>query len=670
MELKAVTNKSFVLGIDGMDPRLTKKYINEGRMPNTERLIARGAARKDLTMLGGMPTVTPPMWTTLATGAYPCTHGITQFSRIVWDNIITCGYNMDSRNCKAEPLWNVSAENGIKTLVFHWPGSSWPPTSDNANLHVVDGTQPAAVNMGVAQVESEFILVASTKTDAVTYRKKAATDANVPCVITDLQLDEDAYDLTEAALGANGYVNIVLTPEEGQGSLTAQPYDVVLSPIKDAKDWNNVPEDAKEFVLLFAQGRVRRVGLILKNEEGVYDRIAIYRSKKEAMPIRVIKNGEFANEVIDESLNKDDKKIVVNRNMRVLEIKPDGSYIKIWISAAMDIAKDDVWHPKRLYKMVTEHVGYPAPECMTGAADEKLIVDCMIANWERLAKWESEAIHYLIEQEHYGMVFSHFHSIDACGHMIVKYLKERKDSRLSERAYQEYMALVYEQADRYIGTYLHMLDEGWTIYLVSDHAQVSPEYDVPMINDSGVSVRVMEELGFTALKKDENGNDLHEIDWANTKAIALMTAIIINDTERFPEHGIVAPEDKYEVEEEIMTALYGYRDKKTQKRIISLALRNKDAYILGMGGPECGDIVFFNAEGYTYDHADSISTTFGYANTSVSPIFIAAGKGIKEGCITERIIREVDLIPTMAVLAGLRMPAQCEGAPIYQIMDM
>ena len=109
MELKAVTNKSFVLGIDGMDPRLTKKYINEGRMPNTERLIARGAARKDLTMLGGMPTVTPPMWTTLATGAYPCTHGITQFNRIVWDNIIMSGYNMDSRNCKAEPLWNVSA---------------------------------------------------------------------------------------------------------------------------------------------------------------------------------------------------------------------------------------------------------------------------------------------------------------------------------------------------------------------------------------------------------------------------------------------------------------------------------------------------------------------------------------------------------------------------------
>lgn len=670
MNLKATTQKSFVLGIDGMDPKLTKKYIKEGRMPNTAKLIERGSCREDLTMLGGMPTVTPPMWTTLATGAYPCTHGITQFNRIMWDNIVSSGYNLDSRNCKAEPLWNVSANNGIKTLVFHWPGSSWPPTSDNPNLHVIDGTQPAAVNMGVAQTESEFVLVASEKTEDVIYRKKAATDENVPCVITDLKINDDIIDLSDVATGENGFVNIVLSPEEGQGSLTAQPYDIVLSPIKEAHNWATTPEDAKEFTILFAQGRVRRVGLILKNDNNIYNKIAIYKSKKETTPLYTLENGEFGTEIIDESLNKNDEKVIVNRNMRLLELKPDGTYLKMWISAAMDISKDDVWHPKHLYKTVTDNVGYPSPECMTGAADPQLIVNCMIANWEAMANWESQAIHCLINKENYGMVFSHFHNIDACGHMIVKFLKERENSRLSEEKYQEFMALVYEQTDRYIGSYLHMLDEGWTIYLVSDHAQVSPEHDVPMINDAGVSVRVMEELGFTTLKKDEFGNDLHKIDWSNTKAIALMTHIIINDTERFPEHGIVKPEDKYELEEEIITALYSYRDKKTNKRVISLALHNKDAYIIGMGGPECGDIIFFNAEGYTFDHADSISTTLGYADTSVSPIFIAAGPGIKENYITDRIIREVDIVPTMAILAGLKMPAQCEGAPIYQIMEI
>ena len=48
---------------------------------------------------------------------------------------------------------------------------------------------------------------------------------------------------------------------------------------------------------------------------------------------------------------------------------------------------------------------------------------------------------------------------------------------------------------------------------------------------------------------------------------------------------------------------------------------------------------------------------------------IFAGKGIKAGIYTERAIREVDLAPTTAYLLGLRMPAQCEGAVVYQIID-
>ena len=117
-----------------------------------------------------------------------------------------------------------------------------------------------------------------------------------------------------------------------------------------------------------------------------------------------------------------------------------------------------------------------------------------------------------------------------------------------------------------------------------------------------------------------------------------------------------------------MTALYGYRDPETGKRIIAMALRNKDAAVLGLSGPECGDIIYFTAEGYTMDHGDCLTTTYGYANTSVAPIFVAAGKGLKESYTTDRVIRLVDIAPTVAVLAGVRMPKQCEGAPIYQIL--
>ena len=118
-----------------------------------------------------------------------------------------------------------------------------------------------------------------------------------------------------------------------------------------------------------------------------------------------------------------------------------------------------------------------------------------------------------------------------------------------------------------------------------------------------------------------------------------------------------------------MTALYGYKHPETGHRIIACALRNKDAVLLGLGGPESGDIVYWTAEGVNYDHTDSLSTTYGICDTSSSPILIAAGPGIKENFVTDRYIRETDLVPTMAILGGVRMPAQCEGAPVYQIFE-
>lgn len=36
--------KILVLGIDGLDPRLTRRFVNEGRMPNTKKFLEKGSA--------------------------------------------------------------------------------------------------------------------------------------------------------------------------------------------------------------------------------------------------------------------------------------------------------------------------------------------------------------------------------------------------------------------------------------------------------------------------------------------------------------------------------------------------------------------------------------------------------------------------------------------------
>ena len=46
---------------------------------------------------------------------------------------------------------------------------------------------------------------------------------------------------------------------------------------------------------------------------------------------------------------------------------------------------------------------------------------------------------------------------------------------------------------------------------------------------------------------------------------------------------------------------------------------------------------------------------------------MAAGPGVKQGFEIKGYVREVDVAPTAAVLLGVDIPAQCEGAPAYQI---
>lgn len=254
--------------------------------------------------------------------------------------------------------------------------------------------------------------------------------------------------------------------------------------------------------------------------------------------------------------------------------------------------------------------------------------------------------------------------------MFWYFAKERAELGNDAVIYQQFLEDVYVQTDRYLGAFLPKLDEGWTIFIVSDHGLVSSEsshHGIPLIGDPfGCNAMLLKELGYTALKKDADGNDLREINWENTKAVATRGNHIIINVKGRNINGIVEPEDKYALEEEIISALYNY--KLDGHRVIAMALRNKDAAVIGMGGDECGDIIYFLEEGYNRVHGDCLSTTYGYFDTSVSPIFIGVGKGIKPGT-TKRVIRQVDFAATLAVLGGVRMPADCEGAPIYQILE-
>ena len=668
MERKAMTNKLLMLGMDGMDPRFTMRMLREGKMPNTQKVLERGAASEDLVMLGGHPTITPPMWTTLACGCYANVHGIVQFSRRA-EELDKQAYNLDSRNCKAEPLWNVFAEAGKKTLVWHWPGSSWPPTSDSENLYVVDGSSPGGLGNGVNKCDVAVFVGASTAINEVTFMARAATDATAPCVVDDVDL-ADAGEFTGTPSASAAKSNVILRGTQKTSEFSNTPLDMVRSPIKDATGWANAPEGAKEFTVMFSKGLIRRPALILKDETGKYSHVQIFKSKKETEPFADLAEvGKMYTGIIDDAIKADGTRVRTARNVKVLKLEEDASQVLLYVSVAMDIDNDSAWHPKRLFKEVRENIGVIPPSTAFGNQSKEMITDCMLEDWTTNANWQAAAMQYVIDKENIDVVFSHFHGIDAQTHMFLKHMCEKPYNKRSVADVVKNCEDVYVQADNYIGQFLHYLDEGWTLVVFSDHGLVSAYYDLPFLGDSaGVNYRVMHDLGFTNVVLDENGNETGEIDWSTTKAIAIGECHIWINLKGRELHGIVDPEDQYELERQIIDGLYNYRDPDTGRRIVSVAVRNRDAVHFGLGGPDSGDIIYFNEEGFNFDHGDMLSTAYGAEETSSSPIFMAAGPGIKENFRTKRIIRETDFAATMAVLGGVRMPNDCEGAPVYQIL--
>lgn len=89
----------------------------------------------------------------------------------------------------------------------------------------------------------------------------------MPCVVTGLDEDtpqQSATGLAELTGGkySDGWASYVIDPwKDGQGDYINIPVDASLSPLKDAETEKWVmalPEGAKEFVILFSHGLIRR----------------------------------------------------------------------------------------------------------------------------------------------------------------------------------------------------------------------------------------------------------------------------------------------------------------------------------------------------------------------------------------------------------------------------
>lgn len=118
--------RTFIIGLDALVPQLTERFIAEGKMPNIAKLIERGSYAHALPVL---PTHTPVNWTTIGTGAWPGTHGITGFSmKDRTKKLDNWTSGADTAQVQAEFLWQAAERVGKKSILLKWGGPMYPVT--------------------------------------------------------------------------------------------------------------------------------------------------------------------------------------------------------------------------------------------------------------------------------------------------------------------------------------------------------------------------------------------------------------------------------------------------------------------------------------------------------------------------------------------------------------
>ncbi|NOY39644.1 MAG: nucleotide pyrophosphatase, partial [Nitrospirae bacterium] len=149
---KNKAGRVIIVGLDGLDPDLTARYMEEGKLPNLSRISETGTFRKLQTTL---PPISPVAWSTFTTGVDPSRHNIFDFLnrdlRTYLPELSSTKIIPGSRSLsigkyliplskpsvkllrKGKPFWNLLGKYGIFSAIIRVP-ITYPPEKLNGVL--------------------------------------------------------------------------------------------------------------------------------------------------------------------------------------------------------------------------------------------------------------------------------------------------------------------------------------------------------------------------------------------------------------------------------------------------------------------------------------------------------------------------------------------------------
>ncbi len=500
----AMTKKVVILGLDGMDPGLTTKFMREGRLPNFQKLAEKGVFRPLDTSL---PSMSPVAWSTFATGTDashhciydfltrdPCTYGPMLSSTDIGSakKVVNIGRYMIPIGKprmrllqKSQHFWKLLGEKHIFSIIQRVP-ITFPPVPFKNGLLLSGMCVP---DLRGSQGTFSFF---STETEEGGEAKFIGGEQTVlrrkGNVIRSRLVGPD-----NSLLKTGGRMTLPFTltiaDDKRSALLEIEGADAVTLPVNEYSDW-------------------------------------IELTFKAGLGIKVSGIAKFY------LLSADPH---VNLYMTPIHIDPE--------NPAMPISHPEVYAiylAKKQGKYATLGLAEDTWSLNNRVTNEKIFFEQAMDIYEERETMFLDAV----KQSKSGLVTTVFDTTDRVQHMFYRYLdpthpaNEGKDTE----EWKDAIAKVYEKADALVGKVSQLIDDPNTVFMViSDHGFTNFR--------RGVNINSwLRDNGYLTLKEEgaRTGGEYFEgVDWSRTKAFALgLTGIFINRAGR-EKSGIVAEGAEY-----------------------------------------------------------------------------------------------------------------------------
>ena len=623
------SKKMIVLGIDGMDPKILGKLMEEGKMPNFSKLAAEGSF---MPLGTSIPPQSPVAWSDFITGMDPGGHGIFDFihrepetympylstsktEEPEEDDVIEIGdwmIPMSSAEIKllrkGKAFWQILEENGVPTTIIKIPANFPPAESDGRSISGM-GTPDVLGTYGTFSYFTDY--PAKFEDDDVTGGEIYSVSVYDNCVEAKLEGPKNSFKKGNPNLTVD--FKVCIDPVEPVAKIEIQDTEFLLNE-GEWSDWVQIDFEAVPY-LVNVSGICRFYLREARPDFGLYVTPINIDPFDPAMPISTPE--DYAADIAEEL----------------------GAYYTQGM-------------PEDTKAFSADALGV-----------EDYLKQSEIVQAERLALYD-----HVLEDFDEGLLFFYFCSLDQNSHMLWFLADEKHpiyEKELAEK-HGHTLEQIYLNMDAVVGKVLDKLDDNTTLIVMSDHG-FAPFYRTFNLGTW------LKDNGYLTLTNDEEGEFYMNVDWSRTRAYPLgLNGLYVNQRGR-EGMGIVNRSEKDKLLDEITEKLLQVRDPENGEQAILRVYKTSEVYT------NADEMLVPDAiVGYNSGYRASWETAIGsfpkilFADneerwsgdhcmaSEVVPGIILSNKKVKASSPQLR-----DLTPTMLAEFGVEAPPEMTGKPIF-----